>query len=91
MAKLICETSYDVKPKIEEASKENGKLYIYGLFSSAETVNENGRVYPKEILEREVDKFKENIKMRTSIGELNHPPQPDINPERAAILVEELE
>lgn len=91
MAKLITETSYDVGSKIEETEEKNGKLYVYGIFSSAETKNENSRIYPKSILEREVQKFQDNIERKNAIGELNHPPQPDINPERAAILIEKLE
>lgn len=91
MAKLITETSYDVQSKVEESEEKNGRLYIYGVFSSAETKNENQRIYKKETLEREVERYREKIRARTSLGELNHPPQPDINVERAAILVEELE
>ena len=91
MAKLITETSYDIQVKEEEEEEKQNQLYIYGIFSTAEKTNENQRVYSKEILEREVNKYMSHVKERTALGELNHPPQPDVNPERAAILVENLE
>lgn len=88
MAKLITETTHNIKTEKENS---NGDLYIYGIFSSAERPTENGRKYKKEILDREVQKLLEHVKAGSAIGELNHPPQPDINPERAAIKIESLE
>jgi hypothetical protein len=73
--------------------EKNGKkeMFIEGIFLQAEKKNRNGRIYPKEILEREVNKFKDNhVNARTALGELNHPPSPSINPERASHLITEL-
>jgi len=69
--KLITESRFDVAWK---AVDEDGKnLYIEGIFSSAEIMNENGRRYRKNILEREIDKMQDSIKNRCAWGELSHP------------------
>ncbi|GFR45687.1 hypothetical protein Agub_g7102 [Astrephomene gubernaculifera] len=51
-----------------------GKLYVHGIFARANTRNNNKRVYPKHILEREVARFiAEHIVPGTALGELDHP------------------
>ncbi|GLC42706.1 hypothetical protein PLESTB_001129700 [Pleodorina starrii] len=51
-----------------------GKLYVHGIFARANTRNNNKRVYPKHILEREVSRFEsEHILQGTALGELDHP------------------
>ncbi|EFJ48763.1 hypothetical protein VOLCADRAFT_90584 [Volvox carteri f. nagariensis] len=51
-----------------------GKLYVHGIFARANTRNNNKRVYPKQILEREVSRFEsEHILQGTALGELDHP------------------
>ena len=83
--KLITETTYNISTKQKEKS-----LYIEGIFSTAEERNRNGRIYPKRILEREVDKLRENISNKSALGELEHPASNSITLERAAILIEDL-
>lgn len=82
--KLITETSFGL---VSEKSQE-GDLYIEGIFLQAEKKNHNGRIYPIEILEAEVDEYrKEYIDTNRAIGELNHPTSPTVNPERASHLI----
>jgi hypothetical protein len=85
--KLITETSYDLE-LVE--SKASG-VSIVGIYSSAELKNNNNRVYKRPVLEREVNKVQEKISKKTLWGELGHPPNPEINPERIAILTQKLE
>jgi hypothetical protein len=67
-------------------------LHIEGVFLQSSVKNRNGRIYPKEIMSREVRRFvNEEIKNKRSIGELNHPPNPTINPERASHLITSLQ
>lgn len=88
MAFLITESSSEV----ELWESKSKTPYIVGIFASAEVKNANGRKYRKEILDREVDKFiTEKVKTRTSWGELSHPESSEINLDRAAILIEDLE
>jgi hypothetical protein len=88
LGRLITESSFDIE--ISE-DKSTNDLYVVGIFSSAELKNQNGRIYKRSTLEREVDKLSEQMKRRNLFGELNHPPQADVNLERAAILVENLQ
>lgn len=85
--KLITETQ--TQDIVTESKDKN--LFIYGVFSSAEVKNNNGRVYKKSILEREINKVMEKVKNKSLYGELNHPSEPSINLERAAILIEDLD
>lgn len=48
-------------------------LVLYVVLQKWGVKNRNGRIYPKEILEREVDKYQDLIKERRAIGELDHP------------------
>ena len=73
---------FEVKPEqIKESMKENnGKLIVRGLLQRAEAKNQNGRIYPKEILFREAKKYtKEFIKQRRAMGELDHPESSVVN------------
>ena len=66
---------------INEAIKEdNGKLIVRGVLQRAEAKNQNGRVYPKDILMRESKKYDENfIKQKRALGELDHPDSSVVN------------
>jgi len=88
MAFLITEASGEV----ELWESKSKTPYIVGVFASAEVKNANGRMYRRDILNREVDKFiDEKIKTRSAWGELAHPESSEINLERAAIIIESLE
>jgi len=65
---------------IERSIKENKPLMVSGIIQRAEAKNQNGRVYPKEILEREIKKYAEGpVKERRATGELDHPESSVIN------------
>jgi hypothetical protein len=65
----------------EEASRDpNSRLAVKGILQRAGIKNQNGRVYPKEILHREAQKYAENfIKERRALGELDHPESGVVN------------
>ena len=67
--------------QINEAMKENnGKLVVKGVLQRAEAKNQNGRVYPREILVREAKKYDENfVKQNRALGELDHPDSSVVN------------
>jgi hypothetical protein len=59
---------------IEESKKLNaGRVLLRGVLQKADTLNQNGRIYPKAVLEREVKNYQKFIKERRAIGELDHP------------------
>ena len=76
---------------LTEGKGPNKKLYISGPFLQAEKVNRNNRVYPMATMEAAVEKYTNDyIAQNRGLGELNHPPEPVVNPERAAIMTTEL-
>jgi len=82
--KLITETFEDVNVLVEES---NGKknLYIEGIFLQSEIKNRNGRVYPYDVLSREVQRYNEQyVKSGRALGELGHPDGPTVNLERVS-------
>lgn len=90
--KLICERLDEslTKPLVEEVNGQK-KMYIEGVFLQAGIKNKNGRIYPAETMNREVQRYvKEYVQKDRALGELNHPPTPSVNPERACILIKEL-
>ena len=79
---LVDYTIFEISPKIisESEARNNGKVIVTGVLQRAEAANQNGRVYPKEILEREVEKYsKREIKENRALGELDHPESSVVN------------
>jgi|TARA_R100001509_G_scaffold298_3_gene268 hypothetical protein len=73
---------FEVTPEqITESVKENnGKLVVRGVLQRAEAKNQNGRVYPKEILVREANEYSKNfVKEKRAMGELDHPDSSVVN------------
>ena len=65
---------------VEQSIKENKPLRVSGIIQRAETKNQNERVYPKEVLMREIKKYIEGpVKERRALGELDHPESSVIN------------
>jgi len=91
--KLIAEYNEDNIEVITEARESGGKNYfIEGVFMQAETKNRNGRVYPKQIMERAVNKYvTEQVMTKRAVGELNHPDGPTVNLDKVSHLIESLD
>jgi len=74
-------------------ANENGEkdFYIEGIFMQANKQNRNGRIYPTDILEREINRYnKEYVMKNRAFGELGHPSGPTINLERVSHMIKEL-
>jgi len=89
--KLFSEAVDEVQ-YITEAKEGGGKNYkIKGIFLQADIKNRNGRVYPMEVLEKEVGRYnKKFINEKRAYGELGHPDGPTVNLERVSHMVTEL-
>ena len=84
---------FEVKPEqINESMKDNnGKLVVKGVLQRAEAKNQNGRIYPREILFREAKKYaKEFIGQRRAMGELDHPESSVVNLQNVSHNVKEM-
>lgn len=87
--KLLTEITHDVKFLAEEkGSKKN--YFIEGIFLQAEIKNQNGRIYPREVVAKEVNRFQTLIKENRAMGELNHPNSPTVNLDRVCCRITEL-
>tara|TARA_B100001113_G_scaffold237383_1_gene195161 strand:+ start:1663 stop:2307 length:645 start_codon:yes stop_codon:yes gene_type:complete len=85
--KLISEEIQNAEMLVEETNgKKNYK--IRGVFLQSEIKNRNGRVYEKEILEKEVRRYNaEFINKKRAFGELGHPDSPTVNLERVSHMI----
>jgi len=92
--KLISEfNDYGVSPVIiEENEKGQKEYFIEGVFMQSEIKNRNGRVYPKEVMQKEVSRYvKEFVEKDRAFGELGHPDGPTINLDKVSHLITKLE
>jgi len=82
--KLITETIEEVAYLTENANGEK-QHFIEGVFMQAEQKNKNGRVYPKQILAKEAQRYvTEYVNKNRALGELNHPTGPSVNLDRVS-------
>ena len=90
--KLICEQNDNIIIEAVSDGAGPGKNYfIQGVFLQANLQNRNGRVYPIEILEREVHRYNSAyVSQHRALGELGHPDGPTINLERTSHLIVDL-
>lgn len=82
----------DEEPGILTESLTNGgKLIVTGTLQRANQLNQNLRIYPKEILKREADSYlKEFVKNRRALGELDHPESSVVNLQNASHIVTDM-
>ena len=88
--KLITETTENIEVITEE--KGSGKDYkIRGIFLQGDIKNHNGRVYPVNVLSKEVNRYnKEFVEKKRAFGELGHPDGPTVNLERVSHMITSL-
>lgn len=85
--KLLAEQITDATFIFEE-TKTGENVFIEGTFLQGDIENRNGRMYPMEILEAEVNRYvKEFVDRKRAFGELGHPEGPVINLERVSHLI----
>ena len=76
MKQVLIETipfSVSKKQLHEGLKAPSGNPIVEGILATAEVKNGNGRYYPKELWEREIDKYQQLVKENRSTGELDHP------------------
>jgi hypothetical protein len=86
--------SYDIFETSPEVVKEsrlqnNGKIVLRGVLQKADTLNQNGRIYPLPILEREIRNYQQFIVENRALGELDHPDDSVVNLKNASHIVRE--
>jgi len=88
--RLIKEITEDIQYIAEEKDGKKS-LYIEGVFLQSNLKNRNGRVYPKEVMAKEVDRYvNENVAKNRALGELGHPDGPTVNLDRVSHMITSL-
>ena len=90
---LVDYIPFEVTPEQinESIKRNNGRLVVHGVLQRAEAKNQNGRVYPREILERESKKYgQEFVKQKRALGELDHPDSSVVNLQNVSHNVTEM-
>ena len=89
--KLIKEHTEEVKYLVEEKLGKGKEYFIEGIFLQSNLKNRNGRVYPTEILDKEIKRYNEEyVTKNRAFGELGHPDSPTINLDRVSHMIKEL-
>lgn len=90
--KLISEVTEDmnVLTELDEATNKKN-FFIEGIFMQGNLKNRNGRIYPSEVLESEMNRYqKDFIETKRALGELGHPDGPQINGDRVSHLITQM-
>lgn len=95
MKKCVISEWYELELEpelIEEAQKDPTKLLVLKdrLLQKANTKNHNGRIYPSEVLFREVNKYKTLVDERRALGELDHPDSPVVELKNVSHLITDI-
>lgn len=92
--RLITETIHDVRTLVEEQETHQGRksaYFIEGIFMQGDVKNQNGRIYPSETLDREMQRYqKEYIDRKRAFGELGHPDSPTVNLDRVSHMITQM-
>lgn len=67
-----------------------GKLFVKGVIQRADTLNQNGRIYPRDILFKEVENYRKVVQERRAMGELDHADDPVVNLKNVSHLITDI-
>ena len=73
----------------ESREKNNGKIVMRGILQKSDTLNQNGRIYPRNILDREIRNYQKFIAENRALGELDHPDSSVVNLKNVSHIVKE--
>jgi hypothetical protein len=73
----------------ESRDRNGGKIVMKGILQKAETLNQNGRVYPRPILEREIRNYQKFIKENRALGECDHPDSSVVELKKVSHIIRE--
>lgn len=82
---------FDYTPEMikESREKNGGKIVMKGILQKADTLNQNGRIYPISVLEREIRNYQKFIVENRALGELDHPDSSVVNLKNVSHMVKE--
>lgn len=82
---------FDYTPDMikESRDKNGGKVVMKGILQKADTLNQNGRIYPMAVLEREIRNYQKFIAENRALGELDHPDSSVVNLKNVSHVIKE--
>lgn len=82
---------FDYTPEMikESREKNNGKIIMKGILQKADTLNQNGRIYPIDVLQREIRNYQKFIAENRAMGELDHPDSSVVNLKNVSHIIKE--
>ena len=83
-------TCEDLLTEAEKQMVKNGSMFLTGVMQRAEAKNGNGRRYPRNILQREVENYKKLVRDRRAVGELDHPDSDVVNLKNSSHIVTDI-
>lgn len=79
------------KEQIQESlEKNNGKLKLKGVIQRADAENQNGRIYPRDILLKEIENYRKLVVERRAHGELDHSDQPVVELKNVSHIITDI-
>jgi hypothetical protein len=81
--------SIDAETLKEDMQRNGGKVILKGVLQKSDTLNQNGRIYPKAILEREIRNYQKFIRENRALGECDHPDSSVVELKNASHIVRE--
>lgn len=88
--KLITELYDNVEYSVLNEATGQKSHFIHGIFMQSDIPNRNGRIYPKNVMETQVNKYQDLIKAKRALSELGHPSNPQVNLDKVSHLITEL-
>jgi hypothetical protein len=89
LLKELSDFSYD-HDAVKKATDEGGPLIVKGVIQRADVLNQNGRIYPKNVLYPQIEVYKELVKERRAVGELDHADEPVVNLKNASHVITDI-
>lgn len=83
LLKELNEFVYDHE-EVKKANSEGKPLIVRGVVQRADVLNQNGRIYPRDILEKQIEEYKKLVIERRAVGELDHCDSPVVNLQKAS-------
>ena len=81
--------TYSAETIKEDMQRNGGKILLKGVLQKSDTLNQNGRVYPRSILEREIRNYQKFIRENRALGECDHPDSSVVELKNASHIVRE--
>lgn len=89
LLKELNDFTYD-HDEVKKAVAEEGPLVVTGVLQRADTLNQNGRVYPRHILEPQINSYKQLVEERRAMGELDHADEPVVNLQNVSHIITDI-